>query len=173
MRNVFMIIDMLNGFCDEKGTLFVGADARAIIPFVVEKVNEAYKGNKRVIFLADNHVPDDPEFKQWPPHCLKGSWESEIIPEIPVDKNAAILIPKTRFSGFYNTPLDEILKMERPHTVEVAGVCTNICVLYTVADLRNRDYNVIVYKDGTASFDREAHTFALKELEKVLGAKVI
>ena len=65
MRNALIIIDMLNGFCNEKGTLFVGVDACAIIPFVTNKVEEAYRANKRVIFLADNHEPNDPEFKTW------------------------------------------------------------------------------------------------------------
>ncbi|HAG08307.1 MAG TPA: cysteine hydrolase, partial [Desulfotomaculum sp.] len=53
------------------------------------------------------------------------------------------------------------------------GVCTNICVLYTVEELCNRDYKVVVYRQGVASFDLQAHNWALVQMESVLGAKVI
>ena len=52
----------------------------------------------------------------------------------------------------------------------VVGNCTNICVLYTVADARFRDYAVEVPADCVATFDPEAHAFALKQMETVLGA---
>ena len=54
----------------------------------------------------------------------------------------------------------------------MVGNCTNICVLYTVADARFRDYAVEVPADCVATFDPEAHEFALKQMETVLGAKV-
>ena len=59
-----------------------------------------------------------------------------------------------------------------PEKLIVCGVCTVICVMHTVADARNRDYAVEVPKDCVASFDPEAHEFALKHMEKILGAKV-
>jgi nicotinamidase-related amidase len=43
----------------------------------------------------------------------------------------------------------------------------------TVSDLRNRDYKVVVHSDAVADFDPEAEQFALKRMEKVLGAQVI
>ena len=55
----------------------------------------------------------------------------------------------------------------------ICGVCTNICVLHTVADARNRDYPVDVPMDCVASFDEEMHRFALKHIEKTLGAKLV
>jgi len=51
-------------------------------------------------------------------------------------------------------------------------VLTNICVLHTVADARNRDYEVEVPLDCVASPDEAMHEFALEHMEKVLGAKL-
>jgi nicotinamidase-related amidase len=65
------------------------------------------------------------------------------------------------------------LKELDPDKIIVAGDCTNICVLYTVADARYRDYTVEVPADCVATFDPEAHTFALRQMEEVLGARVI
>ena len=52
------------------------------------------------------------------------------------------------------------------------GDCTDICVLHTVADLRNRDYKVEVPADCVASFDPEQHQWALDHMDKILGAKI-
>jgi nicotinamidase-related amidase len=54
----------------------------------------------------------------------------------------------------------------------VVGVCTDICVLHTVADARNRDYNVEVPAECVASFDAQEHQWALRHMEKILGAKI-
>jgi len=54
----------------------------------------------------------------------------------------------------------------------LVGVCTNICVLYTACDARMRTYDVTVLRDAVASFDPEAHDFALEQMENVLGVEV-
>jgi len=43
----------------------------------------------------------------------------------------------------------------------------------TVADLRNRDYPTFVFRRGVADFDQEAHNFALKRMETILGATIV
>ena len=60
----------------------------------------------------------------------------------------------------------------KPDKLIVCGVCTDICVMHTVADARNRDWEVEVPVDCVASFDEMAHDFALEHMEKVLGAKL-
>ena len=82
-------------------------------------------------------------------------------------------ITKTRYSGFYGTNLDEVLTSEKVEHAYLAGVCTSICVMETVAGLRNRDYPTFVFRRGVADFDQEAHTFALQRMGKILGATII
>ncbi|HJW88491.1 MAG TPA: isochorismatase family protein [Dehalococcoidia bacterium] len=53
------------------------------------------------------------------------------------------------------------------------GDCTDICVMHTVADARNRDYPVEVPVDCVATFNEENHRFALDHMEKILGAKLV
>lgn len=64
-------------------------------------------------------------------------------------------------------------EFKMPKNIIVAGVCTDICILYTVANLRNRDYTVEVMADCVASFNEEGHRFALKHMKKILGAKIV
>jgi nicotinamidase-related amidase len=90
-----------------------------------------------------------------------------------LDDLATEIIPKTRYSAFYGTNLEERIRELSPDRVVMCGVCTDICVLHTVADLRDRDYRVEVPVDCVATFDEEAHAFALKHIERVLGATLV
>ena len=170
MSRVVLVVDMVRGFCEEGHNLYVGPTIREIIPRIRDLLREEKARGSHIIFLCDTHDPDDSEFKMFPPHCIRGSEEAEVIPEL--QEFAEEVIPKRRFSGFFETNLDQRLKELKPDKIIVVGDCTNICVLYTVADARNRDYAVEVPADCVATFDAEAHRFALNQLKTVLGAEV-
>lgn len=167
-----LVIDMLNDFINEGGALENGKAGRDIVAFVQDKINEFRKSGDSVIFICDNHEVDDKEFDMFPPHCIAGRQGSEIISQLEVLDHDKI-IKKRRYSAFYGTDLDLYLREKNITEIYLVGVCTNICVLYTSADGRNISYDVTVYRDGVASFDKEAHEFALKELESTLGCSVI
>jgi nicotinamidase-related amidase len=167
-----LVIDMLNDFLEEQGALYCGPAARAILPFVARKIGEAREAGDLVVFVCDRHTPDDREFEMFPPHCVAGTAGAGVAPEL-IHREGDIVVPKRRFSAFYGTDLDLHLRERAVKEVVLVGVCTNICVLYTAADARMRNYEVTVLRDGVASFDEDAHRFALKEMEKVLGARVI
>jgi nicotinamidase-related amidase len=88
------------------------------------------------------------------------------------------MIRKRRYSGFFETDLDVRLEAAHPQRVTVVGVCTDICVLHTSADLRNRDYRVVVPASAVATFDAPGHPgdavqeWSLEHLSGVLGAIV-
>ena len=166
-----LVIDMLKDFFDKDGALYCGDTSRLIIPFVKQKIDEFHECEDLVVYICDSHEEDDREFEMFPKHCVSGTRGAEIIDELPVQRSD-IIITKTRFSAFYNTNLDQVLAKSGITEVHAVGVCTSICVMDTVGDLRNRDYKVIVYKQGVADLDQEAHDFSLKRMEKTYGAKV-
>ena len=170
MGDAVLVIDMLRGFLEEGYPLFCGEKARRITPNIQRLLEQELARGSKVFFLCDHHAPDDLEFKMFPPHCIEGTPEAEVIPELA--KYTGEIIPKRRYSAFFDTPLEKKLKRMKPEKVIVCGVCTDICVCHTVADARNRDYQVEVPIDCVASFDEEAHRFALRHMEKVLGAKL-
>jgi nicotinamidase/pyrazinamidase len=171
MANVVLVVDMVRGFCEEGHPLYVGESVRRSLEPIRRLLAEEEARGSSIIFLCDNHAPDDAEFQMFPPHCIRGSEEVEVIPELR--EFAGEVIPKTRYSGFYGTNLDQRLRELEPERVIVVGDCTDICVMHTVADARNRDYVVEVPVDCVATFDPEAHGFALRHMEKILGAKVV
>lgn len=170
MANAVLVIDMLRGFLEEGSPLYCGPQSRDIIPRVRALIEDELAAGSAVFFLCDRHAPDDREFEVFPPHCVAGTPEAEIIPELAGLSGETIA--KTRYSAFFATDLTDRLAELKPDKLIVTGVCTDICVCHTVADARNRDYPVEVPVDCVASFDEAAHRFALVHIEKVLGAKL-
>lgn len=169
--NALLVIDMLNDFMTEDGSLYCGDDAKKIIPFIEQKMKECRGSGCKVIYICDAHEPDDKEFALFKKHCVGGTRGARVIDELKPD-GQDVIINKTRFSAFYGTELEQVLKELKPETVYVTGVCTSICVMDTVGGLRDRDYKVVVYKDGVADFDAGAHEFSLKRMADIYGAEI-
>ena len=170
MANAVLVIDMLRGFLEEGNPLYCGERARRIIPRIKKLLEQELAQDSKIFFICDRHDPDDLEFQMFPPHCIAGTAEAEVIPELA--QYPGEVITKKRYSAFFATPLEQKLLELKPEKVIVCGVCTDICVLHTVANARNRDYPVEVPVDCVASFDDKAHQAALGHMEKVLGARL-
>jgi nicotinamidase-related amidase len=168
--NVVLVADMVRGFCEEGRNLYVGPTVREIIPRIRVLLQHEKSAGSHIIFVCDTHEPDDREFEMFPPHCIRGTEEPDVIPELR--EFADEIIPKRRYSAFFETNLDERLAELQPDKIVIVGDCTNICVLYTAADARYRDYTVEVPADCVATFDADAHKFALRQMRTVLGANV-
>ncbi len=172
MSNVVLVVDMVRGFLEPGHNLYCGDDARNIIPRVRSLLERERRAGSEVLFISDHHDPDDLEFRIFPVHCVKGTEEPNVIPELAEFVTDSNVVPKNRYSGFFNTDLAQRLERLKPDKLVVCGVCTDICVLHTASDARNRDYPVEVPADCVATFDPDAHTWALRHLEKILGAKI-
>lgn len=171
-RNALMVVDMLVDFIDKKGTLYCGPTAEKIVPFIEKRIEKARQDGDVIIYMTDSHKEDDREFEMFPPHCVKGSPGAEIIPELK-PRRGDIVIRKATLSSFYKTRLEEVLKKEKIEHVDMVGVCTSICIMDAVGDLRNRGYSVTVYKKGVADFDQKSHRFALQRMKSTYGADVV
>jgi nicotinamidase/pyrazinamidase len=171
LANAVLVIDMLRCFMEPGHALYVGDKARGIIPNVRRLLEKELAAGSKIFYVCDNHDPDDLEFKRFPPHCIAGTPEAAVIPELASYPGETI--PKKRYSAFFGTPLEARLKKLRPDRLIICGVLTDICVLHTAADARNRDYEVEIPVDCVASSDEKNHRFALDHMEKVLGARLV
>ncbi len=172
MKEVVLVVDMQRDFLEPGGALYCGDEVRRIIPPMAEFLERKASEGATLIFTQDWHDPDDPEFQIWPPHCVADTPGAEVIPELA--KFVSVSVRKKRYTAFWETDLEKILYDLDPDVVHVVGVCTDICVLHTVADLKLRlwDRKIIVHKDLVASFDPEAHRWALKHMENILKVEV-
>ncbi|MFQ5892172.1 MAG: cysteine hydrolase family protein [Candidatus Methanofastidiosia archaeon] len=166
-----LVIDMLNDFVSEKGSLYVPG-AEELILYINEKIREFREKKEPMIFVCDSHAENDVEFEIWPPHCIKGTWGSEIHPELEVHPEDLIL-EKTTYSAFFKTELEEILQEKKIENLLLCGVCTDICVLHTAADAKMRDYEVKVLKKGVKTLSQERQRFGLSHMADVLNVEIL
>jgi nicotinamidase/pyrazinamidase len=175
---ILIVTDVQEGFT-RRGNL-ASPECTAAIPRVVRMVEEALAEGTPVVFTKDSHVENDLEFKMFPPHCIVGTEEHDLVEELrSFEPDAAAVIQKRRYSAFFDTELEKVLEQLQPDEVHIIGFCTDICVLHTTSDLRNRDYDVVVRRDGCETFsvpghdNQEINRWALGHIEKILGARVV
>ena len=171
-EKALIIVDMLNDFIDPQGKLYCGETGPATVPVIRKQLDLARQQGDLVVYLQDSHPADDLEFEKFPPHCIAGSWGSQIVTDLtPLD--GEIVIPKQRYSGFFGTDLSMILSDSGVRAATVAGVCTSICVMDTVGGLANRDYKTVVPEQGVADFDPDMHQVALRRMKAVYGTALV
>lgn len=178
MPSALIIVDVQNGFLRE-GNL-ASDRCLAALPAIRDEVERALAAGERVFFTADTHEPDDAEFEIFPQHCVRGTHEAELVDELAgyLDRDDCHLIAKRRYSALFETELEGLLHRFAIDRVRICGVCTDICVQHTTADLRNRDIHVTVVAGATATFDAPGHDaddvqrHSLAHMEGILGATI-
>ena len=102
-------------------------------------------------------------------HNLAGSQGTEIIPELYADGDLVVR-GKKRYSAFYATHLEFLLRGLGVDTLILAGINTTTCILCTAFEATNRDFRVVVASDAVDSMDGgEMHRFALRLMEAAVG----
>ena len=165
-KTALVSVDMVKGFCST-GPL-VSPDIAAIIPEIVSLFQNSHKlGIKHFLLFQDTHHPETPEFTSYPPHCLKGSGESETIDEIAGLPFAGrfTVFEKNSISPAYQTGFDDWLKKHPAiNTFIMVGNCTDLCVYSHAMHLRlsanaaNLKRRVIVPENCVATYDMPVST---------------
>jgi nicotinamidase-related amidase len=170
MRKVLIVTDMLNDFLKTGGTLYTES-MRSIIPAVEAKIKEYLNAGYLVIFLCDAHAEGDKEFRLFPDHALINTWGAKMIDELTIFIPHVTMVAKTRFSGTFNTTL--LHTLEEGDEIELAGVCSSICIMDTAGGLVNADYSVTVDRNCIADLTDKWHELAMERMETIYGVKII
>jgi nicotinamidase-related amidase len=166
-----LVIDMQNEFLAKDGAVFFHY-AEAIVPNVKCLIKAFRHSALPVIFTG--HVHEDPAVDggmtaQWWPDIkmgkslIKGTKGVEIFAALRPRKHERI-IWKHRYSAFYNTDLDLILRGMGVTDLVITGVLTNCCCESTARDAFFRDFRVFFLADATAASEPEFHVASLKNL---------
>jgi ureidoacrylate peracid hydrolase len=175
-RTALVVVDMQNAFC-KKGGLFdimgmldegragcaIANNERIIAAFHRAGIKVIYLRMVYRADLADTGGPDSPNYwkekgremaRKNPAHnhkfLVEGSWDAEIIDELkPLPED--IVINKNRFSGFFNTNLDSVLRTFNIKHLVFTGVATNVCVESTLRDSFFYEYFPVLVSDACAS----------------------
>jgi len=99
----------------------------------------------------------------WKSNCLGGSEESAIHPELTSLPGERVVL-KHRYSAFYNTNLETVLRCLNVKDVVVSGIMTNLCCESTARDAYFRDHRVFIPAEGTGTINEEMHVASLLNL---------
>lgn len=182
-RLFFADIDTQRDFMLSDGALYVPG-AERLRPKLRRMFDFAAKNEIRILSSVDAHVKDDPEFGQFPPHCVKGTPGQEKIAETllkrplvlankeydrnlfeDVKKYSQIIVEKQELDIFSNPVADRLLKILPPRAI-VFGVATEYCVKLACLGLRKRNIQTVLVTDAIAALSARTEREALNELRK-------
>ena len=162
-----LVVDMLNDFFKDGGAMVLeGGD---ILYEPIERLTSSGRRLEMPIFWLNQTLrPDDSLFKKRVVHCLEGSWGVGIVDNLTV-ADTDIVVPKRRYSGFFQTSLDLYLRERDIQQVIVTGVVTNICVRSTVNDAFFLGYDVFVPEECVMATSDQLQASHLYDIDTHYG----
>jgi len=187
---IFWEVDVQADFMLPGGKLYVPG-AEKLLPNI-QRLTDAVRQNR--VFLVshgDFHAPNDPEFKIFPPHCVKGTPGANLLPEalashvvqIPNEPDAKLpedlglyqqmVLEKQTLSIFESRHADELVQKLGAHPEFVVfGVVTEYCVNFAAKGLLDRGRRVSVVLDAIETLKPEEGDKAIASWKK-MGARLI
>lgn len=177
---VFWDVDTQVDFLSPDGKLYVPG-SEATVPTLRRLTQWAAEHRVLVVASADAHEANDPEFEQWPPHCVVGTAGQQKIPEttlprqlvlpnrrveIPADLSAwqQVVLEKQQLDVFTNPNTEPLVEQLGRPDVVLYGVVTEICVVRAARNLLRQGCRVTLVEDAMAALDAAKARSCLNEL---------
>ncbi len=186
---IFWEVDAQRDFMLPGGKLYVPG-AEKLLPNIRRLTDSARQGKVFLVSHGCFHTPNDPEFKMFPPHCVKGTSGAELVPEaltakvarVPNDASATlpqdlsqyqqILLEKQTLNIFESRHADELVQRLGHHAEFVVfGVVTEYCVSFAAKGLLERGRRVAVVQDAIETLKKDDGASTVAELKR-LGARL-
>jgi ureidoacrylate peracid hydrolase len=176
-RTALIVVDMQNDFAAvggmfERAGIDISVIRGAIDP-TARVLQAARAAGMKIVYLKMGFRPDlsdvgAPDSPNWLKHApmgvgeevrapngttgrilIRDTWNTEIVDELTAASDDAVVY-KHRFSGFFETPLDDLLRGDGVETLVFVGATTSVCVESTVRDAMFRDYHCLLVEDCMA-----------------------
>ena len=183
---VFFDVDTQLDFLYPAGALYVPG-VEAIVPQVAALNRFALEHSIPVVSTMDAHTENDPEFREWPPHCVAGTAGQQkpaatlletrtVIGSTPQEFDLRgvqqVLLEKQSVDCFSNANLPSVLDRLRVNSCLVYGVVTEICVKNAAVGLLRSGREVTLVTDAVRSLDDTKCALFYQEFEAA-GGKLI
>lgn len=185
-RTALLIVDVQNDFCPG-GSLPV-ADGDRVVPVLNERIRAFGRAGRPVFFSRDWHPPRTTHFQAqggpWPAHCVQGTSGAAFRADLEVPKDAIIVSKgmgpdENGYSAFVGRDeggrgLADLLRDRGIRTILVGGLATDYCVLNSVLEAVEHDFEVEVIADGVRGVEvKPGDTAAAIERMKTAGARFV
>jgi nicotinamidase/pyrazinamidase len=190
MRNLFFLdVDTQRDFMLPSGALYVPG-AERLRPKLRRIFEFARANDVTILSSADSHAEEDPEFKQFPRHCVRGTdgqrkldetllARPAILENKPVDRNLIELVRKyqqiiveKQTLDMFGNPVSERLIRALPPRAVIFGVTTEYCVKYAALGLRKLGVKAALLSDAICAMSPAGGRDALEEMREA-GVEVI
>ena len=180
-KTVFVDIDTQFDFMNPRGNLYV-LGAEEIVDNIKKLFDYAKEYKIKILSSTDAHTVDDPEFKLFPAHCIKGTPGNQKIEASTCNDNITIenreqeitesmmgheqiIVESQTFDIFESINTDRIVNRLDACNFIVFGVATDYCVKAAVLGLLKRGYSVSLVTDATKAITKEGNEKSLKEVK--------
>ena len=187
---VFWEVDAQEDFMTPGGKLYVPG-AEKLLPNIRRLTDAARRGHVLLVSHGCIHPEDDPEFAQFPPHCVSGTPGAKLVPEALTEKHITIpnepsaklpadlhqfhqiVLEKQTLDIFESRHAEKLLEhLSRDAEFIVFGVVTEYCVRLAAKGLLERGRRVSIVKDAIETLNPEEARRTMAELA-ALGAETI
>jgi len=177
-RPCLVDVDTQVDFALPTGSLYAPG-AADLIPLWKELTEFGQADHLPMVATMDCHIPDDPEFALYPPHCVVGTPGQQKLPEtlaashqiippnerdITIDFESQVILEKNNLDVFTNALAAEVFGAIQCSAFAVYGLVTEYCVRIVVLGLLQRGHRVYVISDAIRPFEPAAGERALAEM---------
>lgn len=169
-----ILIDVIDAFFSPGKPAYYPQSAEVLDP-LRQLLRRARERERLIVHAVERHYPGlvDFEHKKLPRHCEIGDDQSAYVKGFePSGAPYEIEVPKRRYSSFYATDLDLLLREQGVETVVVAGVKTNVCVRATIQDAFAAGYEVLLPREATNSNRPHLAEASLEDVDRYFGRVV-
>jgi nicotinamidase-related amidase len=166
-----IVVDVLKCFFDIAGSAFYPA-SKDVLPNIEKLIKRARATNTFIVHAVERHYlgVKDLEQKKILKHCEIGTLDAEYVETVvPRFSDKEIEVRKIRYSSFFATDLDLMLRAQGIEEVIIIGVKTNVCIRATAQDAFALGYKVVVPSDATNSNREHLAVASLEDISRYMG----
>ena len=167
-RTALLLIDFINALDFDGGARFAPAALRAAR--ATARLRDRLGSNVVTIYANDNFGDWTSDLRRVVASCAARGSNGAAMTRLLAPREGDLFVLKPRHSAFYQTPLDILLESLQVHRLILAGVTTDMCVLFTANDAYLRGYELVIPPTCTAAMTPSCHREAMSYLKRVCKA---
>ena len=176
MKTALVLVDVINDFFHPDGKNFKN-EYEDTLKNILLLLQTARAQGAVVVHAMEGHHPAarqvDYEWNKLPPHCFLGEFDAEPVAGIDINLEKEYVVRKRRFSGFFETDLNLLLREAGVKRIIIAGVKTHVCVRATAQDGFAYGYRVVIPKEAVNSNYKHLHDASLEDIQRYMGEVVL
>ncbi|HEY8692074.1 MAG TPA: isochorismatase family cysteine hydrolase [Chloroflexota bacterium] len=184
-----VVVDMQNDFCHSEGALARNRQSPVLIQAMAPRLRallaSARETGTSIVHVRTHHSPwtNSPAWTRRKlgamSRCFPNSWGADwyegfepILDDAWSPETHEYVVTKHRYSAFWDTDMDLILRSHGIQSLIMTGEATNVCVETTARDAYMRDYSIVFVSDGTATYSEAVHEATLHNMSAHFGIVV-